>query len=84
MSKHAERLRREAQELRAGRKPEAEERNPATMTPAELDRAVENQRAEVQRLKERELQAAREATKPRLASTIADLNTASRRRRMFK
>lgn len=83
MSKHAERLRRQAQEARARRK-QTPDKDPSEMTPEELDAAIEAQRAEVQRLKERELQAAREATKPRVVSTIADLNTASRRRRMFK
>ena len=56
------------------------------MTPEELDKAIERQREEVRRLKESELQAAREATggDTRTKSVIAGLNTASRRRRMFK
>jgi hypothetical protein len=46
----------------ASTQPETEERDPAEMSPEELDRAIEAQRALVRRLKEEELRAAREAT----------------------
>ncbi len=67
------------QPQQASTQPEPEEKDPAEMTPEELDAAIEEQSALVRRLRESELQAAREAAKPRTSSVIGELNKRSRR-----